>query len=315
MSAKTPSRHQGLRTVPTQPHVADARAGRGSRAKAQELASRSTRRTRFYQLDGGASRRCPTASGQMVEPLGASTMPQSVLPSPSASAPRRWTAPGVATTARRRPLDLDIGGGDDVPRFAPLPLRQPPPRPCHAGLRRQRRSSVAARPRRPFSPCAGGRVRPRRHLADPIRRRAAQTRCPALAARPGPNTVPSSFGDSGLSGFDEDDTAIRCRASSELAEEFRQIGDMKARATAAGSRVQGLGPLKSKAQGMLEQLGQEAPWALRRPPAAAGGLVRVAWASATAAAPTRAGRASPAATDRPGPGWRLAGAVPRCAGA
>jgi pilus assembly protein FimV len=72
----------------------------------------------------------------------------------------------------------------------------------------------------------------------------------------GPTTVPSGFGDSGLSGFDEDDTADPLSRKLELAEEFRQIGDMEgARDLLQEVVSKASGSLKSKAQGMLEQLG------------------------------------------------------------
>ena len=78
----------------------------------------------------------------------------------------------------------------------------------------------------------------------------------APAAAPAPNTVPSSFGESGLSGFDEDDTADPLSRKLELAEEFRQIGDMEgARDLLQEVVSKASGSLKSKAQGMLEQLG------------------------------------------------------------
>ena len=78
----------------------------------------------------------------------------------------------------------------------------------------------------------------------------------AAAPAAGPTTVPSGFGDSGLSGFDEDDAADPLSRKLELAEEFRQIGDMEgARDLLQEVVSKASGSLKSKAQGMLEQLG------------------------------------------------------------
>ena len=72
----------------------------------------------------------------------------------------------------------------------------------------------------------------------------------------GPATMPSGFGDSGLSGFDEDDAADPLSRKLELAEEFRQIGDMEgARDLLQEVVSKASGSLKSRAQGMLEQLG------------------------------------------------------------
>jgi pilus assembly protein FimV len=78
----------------------------------------------------------------------------------------------------------------------------------------------------------------------------------APAAAPGPVTVPSSFGDSGLSGFDEDDAADPLSRKLELAEEFRQIGDMEgARDLLEEVVAKAGGALRAKAQAMLDQLG------------------------------------------------------------
>ena len=68
--------------------------------------------------------------------------------------------------------------------------------------------------------------------------------------------MPSGFGESGLSGFDEDDVGDPLSRKLELAEEFRQIGDMEgARDLLQEVVSKASGSLKSKAQGMLEQLG------------------------------------------------------------
>ena len=79
---------------------------------------------------------------------------------------------------------------------------------------------------------------------------------PALVPAVAP-AQPSGFGESGLSGYDEDDpTADPLARKLELAEEFRQIGDMEgARDLLQEVVSKASGSLKSKAQGMLEQLG------------------------------------------------------------
>jgi pilus assembly protein FimV len=78
----------------------------------------------------------------------------------------------------------------------------------------------------------------------------------AAASPSGPTTVPSGFGESGLSGFDEDEVGDPLSRKLELAEEFRQIGDMEgARDLLQEVVSKASGSLKSKAQGMLEQLG------------------------------------------------------------
>jgi pilus assembly protein FimV len=75
----------------------------------------------------------------------------------------------------------------------------------------------------------------------------------AAAAAP---VAPSSFGDSGLSALDDDgENADPLARKLELAEEFRQIGDTEgARDLLQEVVAKASGTLKSKAQGMLDQL-------------------------------------------------------------
>jgi pilus assembly protein FimV len=231
-------------------------------AKAQELGLQIDPENPLYQ-PGGAPAGGSSGSGPMIEPLGASTMPQSVLPSPSqygASALDTRPAPDAGVD-----LDLDIGA-DAAPgptEPAPLQSTQPvaaapqadatldfdaadltlpdiSPSPAPAPT-----SAAAAAPAVEFD-LAGISLDLDLPAGD----------APAAAAPSGPTTVPSGFGDSGLSGFDEDDAADPLSRKLELAEEFRQIGDMEgARDLLQEVVSKASGSLKSKAQGMLEQLG------------------------------------------------------------
>jgi pilus assembly protein FimV len=84
-------------------------------AKAQEMGTEIDPENKLYQ-PGGAPQRAAGASGPMDEPLGASTMPQSVLP----SAPEfgRVSAPAPFVDSSRLDLDLDIGGKSAAPASA-----------------------------------------------------------------------------------------------------------------------------------------------------------------------------------------------------
>ncbi|WP_415149216.1 FimV/HubP family polar landmark protein [Piscinibacter sp.] len=221
-------------------------------AKAQELGAQIDPENPLYQ-PGGMPAAGVSASGQVIEPLGASTMPQSVLPSPSqyaASALDTRPAPpddGVD-------LDLDIGGGGSVSAEPEPPAPAAPPAAgasldFDTDLSLPDLSTPAAAPA--SAPAAvefdlGGISLDLDLPADSAAAHAASA----------PNTVPSSFGESGLSGFDDDESADPLSRKLELAEEFRQIGDMEgARDLLQEVVSKASGALKSKAQGMLEQLG------------------------------------------------------------
>lgn len=229
-------------------------------AKAQELGLQIDPENPLYQ-PGGAPAGGSAGSGQMIEPLGASTMPQSVLPSPSqygASALDTRPAPDAGVD-----LDLDIGADAPPGPTEPAPLQSTQPLAAAAqddatldfgsadltlpDIAPERASAPAPAPSVEFD-LAGISLDLDLPAGEPIA---------APAASPsGPTTVPSGFGDSGLSGFDEDDAADPLSRKLELAEEFRQIGDMEgARDLLQEVVSKASGSLKSKAQGMLEQLG------------------------------------------------------------
>ncbi len=230
-------------------------------AKAQELGQQIDPENPLYQ-PGGAPAGGVSVSGQMVEPLGASTMPQSVLPSPSQyGASALDTRPAADAGVD---LDLDIGSGGGGAEPAPAVESPPAYRP------------MAAAPVAPatldfdagadltlpdLSPEAATTPAPAPAVEFDLGGISLDLDLPpgddlkAAAPAPGPITVPSSFGDSGLSGFDEDDAADPLSRKLELAEEFRQIGDMEgARDLLEEVLDSADGALKSKAQGMLDKL-------------------------------------------------------------
>ncbi|WP_341893091.1 FimV/HubP family polar landmark protein [Variovorax sp. YR752] len=228
-------------------------------AKAQELGQQIDPENTLYQ-PGGAPAGGSAAAGQMVEALGASTMPQSVLPSPS-----QFNASIIESSsppASDAGVDLDLDIGSDAPGpTEPVPL--------------QNTQSFAASPVEAPSfdldaadltlPDFGAPPAPAAPANAPsvefdLAGISLDLDLPAggspAAAPSGPTTVPSGFGESGLSGFDEDDAGDPLSRKLELAEEFRQIGDMEgARDLLQEVVAKASGSLKSKAQGMLEQLG------------------------------------------------------------
>ncbi len=226
-------------------------------AKAQELGQQIDPENPLYQ-PGGAPAGGVSASGQMVEPLGASTMPQSVLPSPSqygASALDTRPAPDDGVD-----LDLDIGGGDDVPAVPEAPPLQPAAA-ADATLDFDAGGADLSLPDLGSVPAAAPTPAPAVEFdlggisLDLDLPPGGDLAAGAPAAAPAPNTVPSSFGESGLSGFDEDDTADPLSRKLELAEEFRQIGDMEgARDLLEEVLSSADGALKTKARGMLDSL-------------------------------------------------------------
>lgn len=227
-------------------------------AKAQELGAQIDPDNALYK-PGGAPAGGVVANGQVVEPLGASTMPQSVLPSPSQFAPSTQ----VPETSSSGPdslvdldLDLDIGGGGGaVEPTAPAPLAAP--------------AIAKAEPAPSFD---HGMSLDLPDLSPPAAEPRTVTQAPApsidfdlagisldLDMPSAPNAAPSApsgFGESGLSGFDENGEPTDPLARKlELAEEFRQIGDTEgARDLLQEVIAKASGTLKNKAQGMLDQL-------------------------------------------------------------
>jgi pilus assembly protein FimV len=194
--------------------------------KAQQLGAGIDADNPMYQA-GGHPPGAPADGGAVVEPLGASTMPQSVLPSPSRFAEQRTEFPDTPDVD----LDLDVsvpGDLDDVPRIVPERTQPVPLQPAGA--------SAAA----PFD-----FELPEMSLD--------------LDAAASPAPAPAS--DAGLPDLGNLDLPIEAGAEEalarklELAAEFRQIGDVEgARDLLQEVIAQSSGTLKTKAQGMLKEM-------------------------------------------------------------
>ena len=226
--------------------------------KAQEMGRQIDPENPLYQPGGAPV--TPDGSPVAVEPLSASTMPQSVLPTPS-----RFEAAQAVASAEEEPVvdssnvDLDLDLGIDQPSPASAP---------------------AAAPARPNVTYAAPDLQTL-DLDAPLDLPSLNT--PAAAPTPAPSSAsmdfdlsdisldlhqaapapaasaPAASHDLDLGGIDltsDDDGADPLARKLELAEEFRQIGDMEgARDLLQEVVAKADGALRSKAQGMLSSLG------------------------------------------------------------
>ena len=128
---------KGFELLATQLYRADARQGEDW-AKAQELGLQIDPENPLYQ-PGGAPAGGAAAAGQMVEALGASTMPQSVLPSPSQfnASHHRFVA-----VRRRRSGPRSRPGRRRRARPQPAPLHATQAMAPAASVRRARWTSI-----------------------------------------------------------------------------------------------------------------------------------------------------------------------------
>ena len=224
-------------------------------ARAQEMGLQIDPDNRLYQPGGTPVTVFSAESGRVIEPLGASTMPQTVLPSPSQFNVESELPPN---TKGGVDLDLDLDLDDET---------TPPTA-----------ASRAAEATTPFAPTSQATAAASLDMPAPAS---------AAAAAPTPAAVPSAqapleFDLSSISLDLDDETVMRPKAAAEtptapadlldlvefgddddplsrkleLAEEFRQIGDLEgARDLLQEVATKGSGALKAKAQGMLETLG------------------------------------------------------------
>lgn len=196
--------------------------------RAQQLGAGIDPENPLFQ-PGGRPPGAPVDGGAVVEALGASTMPQSVLPSPSRFDAQRSEIledPGVD-------LDLDVsvpGALDETPRPSAPERTQPLP--------------VAAAPTA-SSDLGFDFDLPSLSLDDPSQS--------AVSTTVADESLPD-LGNFDLPGDEATDEALSRKL--ELAEEFRQIGDLEgARDLLQEVVAQSGGTLKAKAQSMLKDIG------------------------------------------------------------
>ena len=234
-------------------------------AKAQELGAQIDPDNPLFQ-PGGAPALMSRDSGEMIEPLGASTMPQSVLPSPSQFGTSVTGGSGLDTGSMGLDLDLDLDLGepeggttardslDSIRTFTAMPTATPPAPP--AARADNAMSLDFAMPdlpaAQPVSTTSGAL-----DLSDISLDLDMSDTLPPDAPIPTGHAT-SSFADIGLSEFDAapDADADPLARKLDLAEEFRQIGDTDgARDLLQEVVANATGALKSRAQSMLADLG------------------------------------------------------------
>ena len=236
-------------------------------AKAQEMGAQIDPENPLFQ-PGGTPVMAQDAGGHLIEPLGASTMPQSVLPTPSQF--------GVSVTSVLPPdsdglghdLDLDLGDPETGSRSATMPLDPIAPAVMHA-------APVVSMPKPTtpdnamsldFSlPDFDDRTQPsppRKVEPQPFDLADISFDLDMPETLPGSPVITavdvreptSGFGDVDLPPLDGDPDPLARKLA--LAEEFRQIGDTDGARDLLNEVVaRATGGLKTRAQGMLAALG------------------------------------------------------------
>ena len=210
-------------------------------AKAQEMGLQVDPDNALYQPGGEPA--MPTHEGQtMVEPLGASTMPQSVLPSPSHfDSVRFW--------GRKWGGDRYVVGGPSAGAGPDMAAADSQPRPTADFAQELPAFDVAE-----DMPRAAPAAETMPDLGMDFDLSGLASSAPAPATSPPEASFESiDLEDLGAEGVGSGDDPLSRKL--ELAEEFRQIGDTEgARDLLQEVIAKASGPLKSKAQGMLDEL-------------------------------------------------------------
>lgn len=228
-------------------------------AKAQELGRQIDPENPQYR-PGGAPVLAQSPAGKAVELLGASTMPQSVLPAASAFGDSAMST--IQADRNSLDLDLDLGSAVSAPLTPPPP---PPPAPA-AAKKPARAPGESTQPiaRNTFientirvAPPAGSSnfVAPAPsgfNLSEISLELGATTQ--ALSGSP--TAKSSGFGDLNMDDLDAAASGDPYLRKLELAEEFRQIGDFEgARDLLKEVAAKATGAAQTKARSMLASLG------------------------------------------------------------
>jgi pilus assembly protein FimV len=243
-------------------------------AKAQELGAAIDPDNTLYQ-PGGAPALAGGIGDRMTEPLSASTMPQSVLPTPSrfealkakaAAAEAKPVATAAAAAAvGSGPVDVDLDLDLDLDVTVPAPSASMPLSPAPVQARDSERDTerdsllrfdpvpelpTIAVPPLPAATTSAGDF-PMDFDLSAISLDLEPT---VIVAPPAPAAALPDIGEIDFEP-EADDGSDPLARKLELAEEFRQIGDMEgARDLLQEVVVKASGALKTKAQGMLDTL-------------------------------------------------------------
>ncbi|MCW5657977.1 MAG: LysM peptidoglycan-binding domain-containing protein [Burkholderiaceae bacterium] len=201
-------------------------------AKAQELGRQIDPENPLYKPGGQPVAAVTGDGGRIIEPLGASTMPQSIMPHTSGFPTSTIDSISGHTDSRPAPdLDLDLDIGTMPPPSAP---QRREAQPSQAPVVDLESISLDLNPSAAMPLTSGAQ--------------AASSAKPTLDF--GDFTLPAQ--PSAHGSFDDNDPLAR---KLELAEEFRQIGDMEgARDLLEEVVAKAGGALKTKAQSMLDSL-------------------------------------------------------------
>jgi len=228
-------------------------------ARAQELGVQIDPENPLFRPGGTPAGTTQGASGEIIEPLGASTMPQSVLPSPSQFGSSVTGVPPLESGRMGLDLDLDLGDPEHGVPTTPSALESTQalkPMPHHA----DDEDTMSLDFSMPELPALQPKVA---HVAEPSTFDLSDISLDLDTPAPMPVPVVahasasgSGFGDIDLPSLDADDLDDPLSRKLELAEEFRQIGDTDgARDLLHEVVAKSSGALKSRAQGMLADLG------------------------------------------------------------
>ncbi|MBX3620061.1 MAG: LysM peptidoglycan-binding domain-containing protein [Rhizobacter sp.] len=226
--------------------------------KAQEIGLQIDPENPLYQPGGkpagGESEGRPAA-----ELLGASTMPQSVLPSPSEFGSSSSASGFDSTSGGGIDLDLDLALPEAPAAPAPVradertqPLQVPPPPPAPAPAP----SFDAMSFNLPPAPAPAPSSPPSQSMDFDLGSISLDLGDESTVAQPKPTQPPADDFASIDLGEPGDDGADPIARKLELAEEFRQIGDMEgARDLLQEVVAKASGTVKTRAQAMLNDLG------------------------------------------------------------
>jgi len=248
---------KGFELLATQVYTLTRGAGEDW-AKAQELGRQIDADNKLYQ-PGGAPELEVGPGGKVIEPLDATTMPHTAKPSmPQMSANFVPAADAKLDPDADAAVDLDLDlGGDHGPAAVP-PIAPPPPI-APAAMNETMPPEPLTLPAMPRSAPAPSGETPSEMGGLDFDLGDLPIEAPRPAAPPPPAESRLDFGDFSIGGVDTQPPPLDgdpLARKLELAEEFRQIGDLEgARDLLEEVIAKSEGALKSKAQGMLQGLG------------------------------------------------------------
>ena len=237
-------------------------------AKAQELGQQIEPDNPLYQPGGAPAQTAGDGGRASSEPLGASTMPHSVMPSPAEfGSSTGGPSSGFDSTGSGVDLDLDLGAFDGSPSVAEAPPARlneqtqpfPAAQPEELGDMHLDLDALSASPAPSPAPAAPvSNSGPMEFDLSSISLDLGdgapvdEVTLPATP-KPKPETPDLADIDLGDAGGNDADPIAR---KLELAEEFRQIGDMEgARDLLQEVVTKATGSVKTRAQAMLDELG------------------------------------------------------------